>query len=168
MTRLVLAITGVFALVYGAALLLFVLPGAAVQHPSLRGWTYWSAVFSRAVGPGTVRYTLLGLGLVVAGIAMNLRVVFPSPAEVRLYRGIVGSAARGGKGMEALLAMLLPALKELLGEVQGVLAGAGRVRQRAGGPEPPGDDPAPSPRAALLADLERLLGEAEGALTSRN
>ena len=83
-------------------------------------------------------------------------------ARVKLYRGIVGSAARGGKGVLALLAMLLPDLKELAGEVKGVLAGAGR--RKAGTAEPPGDEPDPF----FLADLERLLGEVEGALTQRN
>jgi hypothetical protein len=86
-------------------------------------------------------------------------------ARVKLCRGIVGSAARGSRGGTALLAMTLPDLKELLGEVKGMLAGAGR--RKAGTPEPPGGDQPPSSRADFLSDLEGLLGEAEAVLTRR-
>jgi hypothetical protein len=44
---------------------------------------YWAAVLRRAVGPGAVRYTLPGLGLVAAGIALNLRVAWPSCPPLR-------------------------------------------------------------------------------------
>src|SRR5262249_10852552 len=69
MTKLFLSAAGVFALSFGASLLLFVLPGASIHHPSVKGLDYWAAILSRTVGPGTVRLTLLGLGLAVAGIA---------------------------------------------------------------------------------------------------
>jgi hypothetical protein len=87
-------------------------------------------------------------------------------AEVKLYRAVVASAARGSQGIVILLALLLPALKELLGEVKGALAGAGR--QKAGTPQPRGNDPPASGSTDPLSDLERLLGEVEGALTRRN
>ena len=87
-------------------------------------------------------------------------------AQVKLYRGIVGSAAGGSKGVAALLAMPLPDLKELLGEVKGVLAGT--ERQKAGTPQTPGDDPAPFSRTGFHTGLEKLLGEVEAALTTRN
>jgi hypothetical protein len=80
-------------------------------------------------------------------------------AQVKLYRGIIGSAARGSKGVALLLALLLPSLKELLGEVKGALAGT---------PEPRGDDPPAPGSTDPLSDLERLLGAVEGALTRRN
>jgi hypothetical protein len=86
MTTLLLSVAGVFALVFGASLLLFVLPGASIHHPSVRGLNYWAAVLGRTVGPGTVRVTLLGLALVVAGIAVNLRLAWPV-AELQLGRG---------------------------------------------------------------------------------
>jgi hypothetical protein len=87
-------------------------------------------------------------------------------AQVKLYRGIVGSAARGSEVGAALRALILPGLKELLGEAEAVLAGRGR--RKAGTPRPPGDDPPPFSRTAFLSDLEGLLGEVEGALTRRN
>jgi hypothetical protein len=86
MTRLILSVAGVFALIYGAGSLLFVLPGASIHHPAVRGLDYWAAVLVRTVGPGTVRVTLLGLALVVAGIAVNLRLAWPV-AELQLGRG---------------------------------------------------------------------------------
>jgi hypothetical protein len=118
-------------------------------------------------------------------------------AQVKLYRGLVGAAARGGKGVEALLVLLLPDLEELLGEVRGVLTGAERGRQKVGRPEPPGGDPDPGFRTGLrpprgkllwliirfaavgdatalgslpglLPDLEQLLGAVEAAMTQRN
>jgi hypothetical protein len=88
MARVVCSVAGVFSLVFGACLLLVVLPGASVHHPSVRGLNYWTAVFHRAVGPGTVRLTLLGLGLVVAGIAVNLKLMWPSAADLDVgWRG---------------------------------------------------------------------------------
>jgi hypothetical protein len=85
MVRLLLSMAGVFAFVFGAAVLLFVLPGASIHHPSVRGLNYWAAVWNRAFGPGTVRYTLLGLTLSVTGIVLNLKVALPL-ADLELSR----------------------------------------------------------------------------------
>src|SRR5262245_60312116 len=84
MRTLVAVVAGVSAVVFGGVLLLFVLPGAFVQHPQRSGLDYCLAVlgntFTRETGP----MAGAGLVLIFLGIVVQLRAVFPDRSDSSL------------------------------------------------------------------------------------
>ena len=108
MKTLMLTVSATTAVLVGGALLLFVFPGALVQHPQLTGLNYCSAVLGRMFGPGAVRLTAPGVGLVLLGVVVSLRLVFPDRSDVSVSRGALeflfcGLAAVGTLALLVLL-----------------------------------------------------------------
>ncbi len=84
--KLVTSLSGLIAILLGGMQLLFVLPWAAIQNPRLElsGLECVVAVAAKLFADTTAMWTLLGLGLVFAGVALTVQATFPSKSELRL------------------------------------------------------------------------------------
>lgn len=102
-------IAGTVSIFFGGSLVLFGLPAAFVQHPSLHGASYWLGVADSLFGPWTGRLAGGGLVLLFAGVVLSLWAAFPPGREMTLSRAgrVCLFWSLAALGTSALLGMLL-------------------------------------------------------------
>jgi len=84
MSRLLTAITGVFAFASGGVLMLFFLPLVLLRNLHLHGTDYVLAAVGDALMPRPLVVAVFSLAMILAGIALGFTAAFPAPAEMRL------------------------------------------------------------------------------------